>query len=250
MICCHDFAAAPIFSGLPYEPWLRSYTNLSMHMYYMGINGAMKEREWQLLRDRGLITDLECAALKRVEKKPAHVCMWALRLLYRLQHKGKLSEFQANELKMHITGVRGFAAKQIAYHNTPLPKPFFDFVQWGVHLYLMVLEWNGAVRWVENFRGPALNVTLAPLVIEPFGMITIIAVYNSLRKVATMMTNAFGDDEIDYDLDFDLRKLWSESLDVVKAMKQSAAQEHAESIDMPDLADEMIDASVALGSDV
>ena len=75
----------------------------------------------QLLRDRGLITDLECAALKRVEKKPAHVCMWALRLLYRLQHKGKLSEFQANELKMHITGVRGFAAKQIAYHNTPLP---------------------------------------------------------------------------------------------------------------------------------
>ena len=55
-----------------------------------------------------------------------------------------------------------------------------------------------------------------------------------------------GDDEIDYELDNDLRKLWAESLDVVKTMRRQATSRNGGDEAMPDLADGVIDAAGVL----
>ncbi|MDC0525401.1 hypothetical protein OAO87_00285 [bacterium] len=103
----------------------------------------------------------------------------------RLQAQGKLTEFQAAELKEHFSGVRGLGAKQVSlscdgcldvisaliaqaniltwhrppllcaqvgYHLTPLPMPYFHFVLIGVHLYLLVMEWIAAHRCVTHYQ--------------------------------------------------------------------------------------------------
>lgn len=228
-------------AAMPGEPemalLLMRYSNLLLHLYYMLIDGGMTDAKWEMLLYRGLLKPHEKEALMTVEKKPAHVCWWAMRLVYKLQEAGKLTEFQANELKAHIGGVRG-SAKQIAYQLTPMPVPFFHFCMVGVHLYLLIQEWNSARRWAIAYRESPEN--LVPVGFETLGALLVVLFFNTARKIAVIMTNPFGDDEIDYELDFDLRGLWSESLDVVSAMGERAARDEAAE---PDLAEQMLEAS-------
>ena len=41
---------------------------------------------------------------------------------------------------------------------------------------------------------------------------------NTLRRIAVAMTNPFGDDETDYELDYDLRRLWREAQETLARM--------------------------------
>ena len=55
-----------------------------MHMYYMLVEGKITPYKWQLLRDRGLLTEEEELALQPLKKKPSAVYMWACRLIHEL----------------------------------------------------------------------------------------------------------------------------------------------------------------------
>ncbi|MDC0525400.1 hypothetical protein OAO87_00280 [bacterium] len=62
------------------------------------------------------------------------------------------------------------------------------------------------------------SLAALPMLFETLGILITILFFNTLRRVAIIMTNPYGDDEIDYELDYDLRGLWAESLDVVQSM--------------------------------
>ena len=58
---------------------------------------------------------------------------------------------------------------------------------------------------------------------EIIGTVVIMVSVNTLRRLALAMTNPFGDDETDYELDYDLRRLWADrrqplSIDVQAAL--------------------------------
>ena len=52
------------------------------------------------------------------------------------------------------------------------------------------------------------------------GTIVLITSVNTLRRLALAMTNPFGDDETDYELDYDLRRLWSEAQQTMQRMPE------------------------------
>ena len=125
---------------------------LLQHLLYMGINGKPPcEKDFDLLRQRGLLNDGERATLAMVRNDIMHVYVWAARDVYALRQRGALTERQAERLIDHLGGIR-IAAKQRAYHLTPLPMPYFHFTCWSVHVYLLVMEWNSAVRWAMHLR--------------------------------------------------------------------------------------------------
>jgi len=166
--------------------------------------------------------------------------LWALRLVYKLQQQGKLNKMQANALQDHLSGVRGLAAKQIAFHLNPLPVPFFHFVWHFTDLYLLTISWNSSVRFAADFVTFASDDLESQesyqfsgmLIFEVIGCLFIIFAFCTLRRIICLMINPYGDAVTDYELDFDLRGLWKESLDVVKTMSTDK--------DDPDLADKVL----------
>jgi len=227
-----SLVAAAAMPGCKHEVrLLLRWSNLVLHMYYMMLNGKIGPAEFDKLRQRGLVTLEEQNALETVEKKGSQVYTWALRLVYRLEEQDKLTTFQANEIKGHLSGVRGLAAKQIAYHNTPLPIPYFHFMMWSIHGYLVVMEWNSAVR-VSICVHSNIKVW-RPVLFECLGAMFVIVAFNTLRRIAVLMINPYGNDVIDYELDFDLRNLWKESLETIDLMGDGVSAE-------PDLADRML----------
>ena len=82
-----------------------------------------------------------------------------------------------------------------------------------VHAFLAVVEFNAAIRLTVGLEaGDGVRVG------EILGVATLILSLNTLRRVALAMTNPFGDDETDYDLDYDLRKLWHETKQTIASM--------------------------------
>jgi len=234
---------------------LMRYSSLVWQLVTMGLNGDLTAEDWRLLQSRGLIIDRECAFLKQVEGSRAHqVNVWAYRLIYRLQGAGKLTEFQANELKQHVEQVR-HGAKQVAYHLTNTPKPYYDFTSWSVHVYLVSLSWNAGVRFANAYQAytplqegmqAEAPFTVIPLLLYPIGQLGLILLYNSLRVFAVSVLEPFGDDETDYELDHDLRAIWKDSLDVVSGMRLMKKQvgDGEATPTTSDVADEMIDAAL------
>lgn len=170
---------------------LMRWAMLQMHMYYMMLDGPLSQAHWQVLHRRGLVTQAERDALDKVAKKPLHVMVWACRLLDALERAGKLSAGVAFELRSHIKGLRGLAAKQIAYHLTPLPMPFFHYLSWSNHLYLLVLEWNSAVRFAVSVRQMTYDESGGTkpllLLVEVVGLVFCILAFNSPRSMFETM---------------------------------------------------------------
>ena len=63
---------------------------------------------------------------------------------------------------------------------------------------------------------------------EILGMVIISIAVNTLRRIALAMTNPFGDDETDYELDFDLRRLWREAEETMARMPDDEEVEQRE----------------------
>lgn len=85
-----------------------------------------------------------------------------------------------------------------------------------MHIYLLVMEWNSAVRCTAHLREQQLRM---PLATEALGVIIVILFFNTLRKVAVLMINPYGDDDIDYELDHDLRNLLRTAIDVARSFE-------------------------------
>ena len=108
------------------------------------------------------------------------------------------------------------------YHLTPLPLPYFHCVMWSTHIYLLVSHWNSAIR-VALLHRSAEMVFVAPVVFQILSAIMTILFFNTIRKTGVLITNPYGDDEIDYELDHDLRNLWSESLELIRTIPDVSA---------------------------
>ena len=96
--------------------------------------------------------------------------------------------------------------------------PFFHLMTIMVHAFLAVVEFNAAIRLTVGLdAGDGVRMG------EILGVATLILSLNTLRRVALAMTNPFGDDETDYDLDYDLRKLWHETKQTIASMPDDGA---------------------------
>merc|ERR1719171_2274282 len=101
-----------------------------------------------------------------------------------------------------------------------------------IHIFLLCLEWNSALRMNDKMIGATFDMACKlSLMVEVVGMVLLITLLNTLATIARWLSNPYGEDETDYDLDFDLRGLWEESVETVKNM--SADKE-------PDLAAEVL----------
>lgn len=56
----------------------------------------------------------------------------------------------ATRLESQLSTCRGSAAKQIAYHLTPLPMPYFELMISMVNIFILTMGWNSAVRLVSD----------------------------------------------------------------------------------------------------
>jgi hypothetical protein len=214
-------SGAQLAGDKPRVATLLRYANLMMHMYYSICLGGLGPDRWEMFRNRCLVTPFEEEKLAPLKKKPSAVFVWCQRIVIELNREGKLSDIHAQRIEECISGLRGLAAKQIAYQLTPPSYTYFHLMMLMIHIFLLCLEWNSAVRMYDKFHLSPVPWTAAikvSLMVELVGMVLLIAMLNTLATIARWLSNPYGDDETDYDLDFDLRGLWEESVETVKNM--------------------------------
>mmetsp|Transcript_33265 Transcript_33265/g.87523 ORF Transcript_33265/g.87523 Transcript_33265/m.87523 type:complete len:415 (+) Transcript_33265:43-1287(+) len=179
------------------------YVMLVIHVYYLSIDGPMTPAKWELCQERGLVLNHERADLEQLEEVPAAITVSALEIVHEFNRKGILSDDHAVRMETEISQARRLASRQQDYHESPIPMPFFHLMTIMVHSFLITMEWNSAVRLTIGIHSDD-GVRISELM----GMALLVVSLNTLRRVAIAMTNPFGDDETDYDLDHDLRRLW------------------------------------------
>ena len=231
------------------------YTHLVLHLYYLTIDGPMTNAKWQLLQRRRLITKGELAEIRDLQCPESAAFVWALSVVHTAWRAHRLSDDHAVRLETELSAVKRHASSQKDYHESPIPMPFFHLMTVLSHAYLAVLEWNSANRITQAMRADADDAepvaaaaSLPPAVaaspwVAPFlarspgeiagtvagealGMLTMIVAINCLRRIALAMTNPFGDDETDYDLDYDLRRLWEEAEETLSRMVDDEGDAH------------------------
>ena len=226
-------SASQLAGEKPRVATLLRWSNLMFHLYYMLVSGPMDEMKWGILRDRHLVTPAEEEALAPLKKKPSAVYVWINRLIMDLHREGKLSDIHAQRLEACVSGLRGLAAKQIAYQLTPPSFTYFHLMMVMIQIFLGCMSWNSAVRLHDKYlallNGAEHN--FISMSIECIGMLLLIAMLSSVKKIAHWLSNPYGEDATDYDLDFDLRGLWEESVETIKNMRDDKE---------PDLAARMI----------
>ena len=213
---------------------LMRYANLIMHLNYLALNGPLDESKWQLMLDRGLLTPFEKEQLVPLKKRSSTVFVWAIRILHQLASEGKLTRHAAERIEMNLSNVRGLSAKQIAYQVCAIPKPYFHLMTMLTHLYLVLELLSASGRVADAWTLIDDDEKSWPLqfVVEISCTLISVVVLMAMWRTAIWLSDPVGDDVTDYDIDFDLRNLWAESLEVLSQMKVST--------DMDDLADRVL----------
>ena len=134
----------------------------------------------------------------------------------------------ATRLESQLSTCRGLTAKQIAYHLTPLPMPYFELMISMINIFIVTMGWNSAVRLVSDtplFAEPVIPNPDRPwdIATECTGFLIVIMAFNTMRHIAEDLTDPFGNDATDYMLDFDLKNLWEESQETIANMKKTAS---------------------------
>ena len=57
---------------------------------------------------------------------------------------------QARRLEECFSGLRGLAAKQIAYTLTPISFPYFHLKMLMIHVFLLLMEWNRSATGIGH----------------------------------------------------------------------------------------------------
>ena len=90
-------------------------------------------------------------------------------------------------------------------------------------------EWNSAVRLHDR-----LIADLTPLktfeehmglVLELLGTTSLIVLFNTVKTLGQWLSDPYGADATDYDLDFDLKGLWEEAQEAVANMADTPRAE-------------------------
>lgn len=193
------------------------YANLFLHIYYLTIDGPMTVDKWSMLTMRKLCSPSERAILERIggHHEAANVYIWALDIVHQMTRLEVLSTDHAVRMEDELSECRRQASRQNDYHESPIPMPFFHLMSVMSHAYLMTIEWNSAIRLAVGV-GNSDGILVGELI----GTIVLITSVNTLRRLALAMTNPFGDDETDYELDYDLRRLWSEAQQTMQRMPE------------------------------
>lgn len=188
------------------------YTNLMLHLYYLSIDAPMSDDKWRLLIARELVTQQELTELERLHTPECAVHVWAIEVVAKAANEGKITDDREMRLEAELSSARRAASRQKDYHESPIPMPFFHLMCILSHAYLGVLEWNAGLR----FGAALCDGQIAAG--EILGLVVMIISVNTLRRIALAMTNPFGDDETDYELDYDLRRLWQEANETLDRM--------------------------------
>lgn len=214
------------------------FTHLILHLYYLTIDGPMDEGKWRLCERRRLLTSEEQRELQTLTSPESAVFVWALEVIFAEHLDGRITEDHAVRLEQELSTVKRLASSQKDYHESPIPMPFFHLMSVLSHAYLIVLGWNSANRLVQSMSSVDTCVVgdvgcddfgyveqsagemVGALAGEMLGTLTMIVAVNTLRRIALAMTNPFGDDETDYELDYDLRRLWSEAEETLVRMRE------------------------------
>ena len=203
------------------------YALLMMHLYYFAIFGPMSEANWRTLRARNLLTAPEETHLRSAKKKGAVVYVWGVRIIHQLHIDGKLADVQARRLEEQFGGLRGLAAKQIAYQTTPVPFPYFHLMMLMVQAFLHLMEWNSAVRLHDRLLADATPLETFEehfgFLLEVMGTGSLIVLFNTVKHIGQWMADPYGADATDYDLDFDLLGLWEEAVESLSNMSDAPA---------------------------
>jgi len=218
---------------------LLRFTNLMYHLYHMQIFGTITDERWNTLRRRGLVTKAERATLSTLRKAGTRICAWCDAIVDDLRISGEISEWQASRLHEHIGGARGLAAKQIAFQLTGVPFPFLHALTVNITLLLLMMMWNSAIRMMDALMthgcplghgGHSAHPSEAELMahvkaghcnnghavtLEVTGMLLVVILFKAVWHSALDLSDPYGDDVCDYDIDNDLQGLWVESLEQI-----------------------------------
>ena len=192
--------------------------------------GALDDDCWAVLARRGLVASEEQVELAGLRKSGTAVCAKISSIVEHWRKAGQLSEWQANKLNEYIGRARGLAAKQIAFQLTGVPFPFFHLLTIAMIALVVSLQWNSAIRFQAYVLDGSCPPGLAtcredekgtyPLAgsTELIGGIGITVAFKAIWHTALEITDPYGDDECDYDIDLELQNLWVEALECLNRL--------------------------------
>ena len=226
-------AAAHMRHEKSHAALLMRYANLIVNLNYLAANGPLDDPKWQLMLDRGLLTQFEKDQLVRMKKPSSAVFVWAVRVIHKLVKADKLALHAAYFFDSTLSTVHEHSTKQLLYQVTSIPKPYFHLMSLVTHVYLILELMSSSARvadaWSlvdEDESSPLSFVT------QFIGTVLCILVLMAMWRTNIWLSDPVGDDVTDYDLDFDVRTMWSESLEMLKHMKAAT--------DMDDLAERVL----------
>ena len=216
-------------------------------MYHYQMDGPVGEARWAVLHRRGLVTAEEQTALTALRKAGTRICAWCQTIVDDLRLAGDLSDMQAKTLNDHLGAARGLAAKQIAYQLTEVPFPFVHALTANITLLLLSLLWNSAMRltsMLQRFECPdghgGMSMEMGDAdvsshvaeghcnqfhaaLVELLSMVTVLIIYKGIWHSALSLSQPYGMENTDYDIDLDLQQVWVESLEQITSLEQSPA---------------------------
>jgi len=240
LITCH--AAAQLKGNKARASLLMRYTSLILHIMYMKIASPLNAAKWQKMVDRGVLMPHEREVLQKLKAPAEAVYVWAYRILDWLETNGKINMFESQRLEENLSTVRCLAAKQVLWHFTPIPKPYFHLMTMLTHVYLFLIEIkaaNDASEVLNNYDEDKHGDTgpEAALLMIIFTTLVALIVLVAMWNTAVWLSDPIGLDITDYDVDVDLRFLWSTSLEAISKMS------HNDTVD--DAADAVVRATLS-----
>ena len=201
----------------------------SMHILFYSLNqseggDAITEQEWGRIRFRHLLTPHECSLITAYKGfKPFLPVMWALQEV-EVIFASTLATGSVPRAARSVDALSAFRglAFQFRTHcgqitnwlRNPVPFPYFSFL----HLLLavdLVLVSLGLVTL--NF---GWNLTV-------LSYVSVLAAFLGLKAVAIKMSDPFGDDEIDFDIEGMLASAYANSVALLQDERQALGSERA-----------------------
>lgn len=210
------------------------YANSILHIYYMMLSGPMDEAKWQLLEKRGLLTAEEIQKLNMQGSPAVVLYSWAGKILNSCQNVHGMTHMSI-AMEQQLGGVRGLAAKQIAYELVQVPRVYYNAILFLVNGFVFCTgidafghQWFRCMHvscafLSENptsWNTTAWDMQVCPMCLGSLvvGQFMIIFVFGILLTAATTMAECYGPEKFHYDLGVDLDNLWKESQNVLAAM--------------------------------
>ena len=198
------------------------YLNAILHITWFGM--SIRGVPWEALEERQLLSPVECSILQRHDRNAALVVLsWIYDVINEAVSEGKMSEAMALRLETACQEARNNAAGAAVFKDVQIPKAYMHCTLFISQVFLFItvyqnaLEIGSALLREEGDSGNEPDFGATYVVMQTIMTGVYVFAVLAFRELLLRLSDPFGADILDFDLDQSLLDCLHAGQDVIRA---------------------------------